>query len=176
MIDGIAYSPAVLEQIEAQRKARMNIITQQVEAKEAEVRAAKAEAEARAQVAETWATEEVQKTRIVVAAEAARDKARLDAEAAELEKKANIARDEGEAARRRLVMQADGALEKKLAAYVEAQKAWAAAFSQRPVPTMVMGGGGNSDQGTLDFSQALQLMVARDMGLDLGMPKNNGNR
>lgn len=171
VIDGVDYPAAVLEQIEAQRKARMNIITQQAEAKEADARAAKAEAEARAQIAETRAAEEVKKTQIVVAAEAARDRARLDAEAAELEKKANIARGEGEAARRRLVMQADGALERKLDAYVRAQEVWAGAFSQRPVPTLVMGGSSTTDNNGLDFTQALQLLVAKDLGLDLGVGK-----
>ena len=175
VIDGIAYPDAVLQQIEAQRKARMNIITQQAEAKEADARAAKAEAEARAQIAETRAAEEVKKTQIVVAAEAARDKAALDAEAAELEKKANIARGEGEAARRRLVMQADGALDKKLNAYVQAQEAWAKAYATRPVPAMVMGGGGNgdTDRGAADFSQAMQLLVAKELGLDLGIQGKN---
>ena len=158
VIDGIEYPDAVLEQIEAQRKARMNIITQQAEAKEADARAAKAEAEARAQIAETRAAEEVKKTQIVVAAEAA-----------ELEKKANIARGEGEAARRRAVMQADGALERKLAAFVEAQKAWAQAYSQRPVPSMIMGGDTNTDGGAVEFSQAMQLLVAKELGLDLGL-------
>lgn len=171
VIDGIAYPENVLKQIEAQRKARMNIITQQAEAKEADARAAKAEAEARAQIAETRAAEEVKKTQIVVAAEAARDKAALDAEAAQLEKTANIARGEGEAARRRLVMQADGALDKKLSAYVQAQKAWATAYSTRPVPSLVMGadGGAGTDQGAANFSQAMQLLVAKELGLDLGI-------
>ena len=174
VIDGIAYPDAVLEQIEAQRKARMNIITQQAEAKEADARAAKAESEARAQIAETRAAEEVKKTQIVVAAEAARDKAVLDAESAELEKQANISRGEGEAARRRLVMQADGALDKKLNAYITAQQAWARAYATRPVPTMVMGGGGgDTDKGSSDFSQAMQLLVAKELGLDLSVNNNN---
>ena len=164
-----------MSQIEAQRKARMNIITQQAEAKEADARAAKAEAEARAQIAETRAAEEVKKTQIVVAAEASRDKAALDAEAAELEKRANIARGEGEAQRRRMVMQADGALDKKLGAYVQSQKAWAQAFATRPVPAMVMGGGGggNTDQNSANFAQAMQLLVAKELGLDLSIDGKN---
>ncbi len=173
VIDHISYSQAVLDQIEAQRSARMNVITQQAQAKEAEARAAKAEAEATAKIAETRAMEEVKKTEIVVAAEAARDRARLDAEAAELEKMANIARGEGEAERRRLVMRADGALEKKLEAYLGAQKAWAAAYSSRPVPSLVMGGGSSgangTDVGTAEFAQMMQLLVAKEMGLDLGI-------
>lgn len=171
VIDHIEYSQAVLDQIEAQRKARMNVITQQAEAKEAEARAAKAEAEAKAQIAETRAREEVEKTKIVVAAEAARDKARLDAESARLEKEANIARGEGEAARRRLVMEADGALEKRLGAYITTQKAWASAYAQRPVPSLVMGGNGagDTDGQTADFTQMMQLLVAKELGLDLGL-------
>lgn len=62
VIDMIAYPQEVLDQIETQRKARMNIITQQAQAKEAEARASKADAEAKAQIAETRAKEEVQKT------------------------------------------------------------------------------------------------------------------
>lgn len=171
VIDGIEYPTAVLDQIETQRKARMNIITQQAQAKEAEARASRAEAEARARIAETRADEEVKKTQMIVAAEAVREKARLDAEAAELEKMANIARGEGEAQHRQLVMEADGALERKLDAWLQAQQAWAQAYSQRPVPTMVLGGGQtDSDQGSLDFSQAMQLLVAKELGLDLGIP------
>lgn len=171
VIDGIQYPEAVLQQIEAQRSARMNIITQQATAKEAEARAAKAGAEAIAQVAETRAAAEVEKTKIIVAAEAARESARLDAEAAELERKANIARGEGEAKRRELEMRADGALDKKLAAMVQIHKAWADAYSRRPVPQMVMGGGGqgDTDSGTVDFSQAMQLLVAKELGLDLSI-------
>ncbi len=171
VIDGIQYPDAVLNQIETQRSARMNIITQQATAKEAEARAAKAGAEAIAQVAETRAAAEVEKTKIIVAAEAKRESARLDAEAAELEKKANIARGEGEAKRRELEMRADGALDKKLAALVQINRSWAEAYSSRPVPQLIMGGdsNGNTDAGTVDFSQAMQLLVAKQLGLDLSI-------
>ncbi len=170
VVDGIEYPPEVLSQIETQRQARMNIITQQAQAKEAEARASKAKAEAEAQIAETRAVEEVAKTKVIVAAEGRRDAARLDAEAARLEKEANIARGEGEATRRELEMRADGALDKKLAALVEIQKAWAEAYSKRPVPSMVMGGAsGDTDRGTVDFSQAMQLLVAKELGLDLSV-------
>jgi len=141
VIDGIAYPDAVLKQIETQRAARMNIITKEAEAKEADARAKKAEAESRAKVAETRATEEVAKTQMIVRAEASKAQAVLDAEkikevaklekeAAEFEKKKQILLGEGEATRKRLVMQADGALQQKLEALVKINANYADALSK----------------------------------------------
>lgn len=185
VIDGITYPDAVLNQIETQRAARMNIITKEAEAKEADARAKKAEAEARAQVAETRAIEEVAKTEMIVRAEAAkeqailqaeqvRDVAKLEKEAAEFEKKKQILLGEGEATRKRLVMQADGALQQKLDAWVKAQEAYAAALGKAQpgalVPTLMMGagnGGGNAG----DLIELLKAKTARDLALDLGVRK-----
>ncbi len=177
VIDEIQYGETVLKQIERQRQARMDIITQQAEAKQADARAAKAEAEARAKVAETRAEAEVAKTKQVVAAEAKREVARLDAEAAKLEMEANIARGKGEAERKRLVMQADGALSKKLEAWVEVQKAYADALSKAQpgalVPYLMMGGGNEKSSG-ISADQWISLMAAkaaRDISLDMRVPK-----
>lgn len=183
VIDGIKYPDNVLAQIEAQRKARMNIITQEAEAKEAEARAKKAVSEAEAAVAETRAQEEIEKTQRIVKAEAdkaeavlqaekVRDVAKLEKDAAEFEKKKQILLGEGEAARKRLVMQADGALEKKLDAWVKAQQAYADALGKaRPgalVPSLMMGGntgGGNAG----DLIELLKAKTAKDLALDLGV-------
>jgi len=70
--------------------------------------------------------------------------AQLDTQAAEQFKRAETLRGEGEAARRRLVMDADGALEKKLQAYIEVSKLYASAIKDYKgnwVPSVVMGGG-----------------------------------
>ncbi len=172
VVDGIEYPQAVLAQIEAQRKARMNIITQQAEAKEAEARAAKANAEAEAKIAETRALEEVQKTKLVVAAEGKREQARLGQEAAEFIKQEQILLGQGEAERKRLVLQADGALAQKLEALKTIQQYWADAYAKRQVPTMVMGGTpGQTDTASTDFSQMMQLLVASQLGVDLTIPK-----
>jgi regulator of protease activity HflC (stomatin/prohibitin superfamily) len=183
-IDKITYSKKVIKQIEQQRQARMDIITQQAQAKRAEARASKAEAEAKAQIAETRAEEEVEKTKRIVKAEAdkkeatllaekRRDVSTLDIQTATAEKKANILRGEGEAARKRLVMAADGALEQKLKAWLSAQKAFASAIKQaKPgaiVPQVVMGGGGGGAGGnpmnTLFGVWAAK--AAKDLSLDL---------
>lgn len=172
VIDNIHYPDTVLEQIETQRKARMNIITVQAQAKEADARASKAGAEAKAQIEETRAKEEVKKTEIVVAAEAERDRAKLRLETAELNKQAEIATGQGEAERRKLVMSADGALEQKLKAWLEAQKAYADALARAQpgalVPTVIMGqngsGGGPSAS---DWITLLTANAARDLALDV---------
>lgn len=98
--------------------------------------------------------------------------ARLDKEAAAQEKLANILRGQGEAERKRLVLNADGALEKKLATYETVNEFWAKAYAQRNVPQWVMGGAGGgtgSNNDVTDFSAMLGMLVAKDMGLDLTM-------
>jgi inorganic triphosphatase YgiF len=70
--------------------------------------------------------------------------AQLDTQAAEQFKRAETLRGEGEAAPRRLVMDAAGALEKKLQAYIELSKLYASAIKDYKgnwVPSVVMGGG-----------------------------------
>lgn len=184
VIDDIVYPEKVLAQIETQRAARMNIITKQAEAQEADARAKKAEAEARAKVAETRAIEEVAKTQMIVRAEAAkaeavleaekkREVAKLQQEAASFTKREQIMLGEGEAARKRLVMQADGALEKKLAAWVDAQKAWAGALSKAQpgalVPTVMMGTDGKGGNNANNFMDLLTAKTAKDLSLDMSV-------
>lgn len=183
VVDDVVYSKQVLEQIERQRKARMDIITQEAEARQAEARAKKAKSEAEAAIEETRAKEEVEKTQRIVKAEAdkaesvlqaqkKRDVAKLDKEAAEFEKQREILLGEGEATRKRLVMQADGALKQKLEAWTDAQKAWADAYSKRNVPSTVFGGSSGSGHGDSDVQKFLQLMsvkAARDLSLDMGV-------
>lgn len=184
VIDGIKYPDNVLAQIEAQRKARMNIITQEAEAKEAEARAKKAKSEAEAAVAETRAKEEIAKTQRIVKAEAdkaeavlqaekVKEVAKLEKEAAEFEKKKQILLGEGEAARKRLVMQADGALEKKLDAWVKAQQAYAEALGKAQpgalVPSLMMGSGSGAGGNAGELIELLKAKTARDLTLDLGV-------
>lgn len=183
VIDQIKYSKVVLKQIEHQRKARMDIITQRAQAQQAEARAQRAAAEAKAQIAETRAKEEVQKTQRTVRAEAdkveavmkaqkRKEVAALDLQAAASEKKANILRGEGEAARRRLNMQADGALTQKLKALVKIHANYAQALgSAKPgalVPQTVIGGAGSGKTSSAsDLISLLLAKTAKDVSLDL---------
>lgn len=181
VIDDIVYPTAVLNQIEKQRTARMDIITQQAEAKKEEAEALKEEAVGRKNVAQSRAKELVQKEQRIVRAEADKAEAilrgeqvkavaKLEKEAAEFEKKKQILLGEGEAKRKDLVMRADGALEKKLDAWVEAQKAYADALSKAQpgalVPSLIMGNSGNGGSAN-DLIDLLKAKTARDLALDL---------
>lgn len=101
-----------------------------------------------------------------------REVAKLKSEAAEFTKQEQIKLGEGEAARKRAVMSADGALEKKLAAYIEVNKAFAAELGkQRWVPEVQMGGNGASGSAAVNLIDLLQVKTARDLALDLGVQK-----
>lgn len=179
VIDGIQYPDAVLKQIEAQRQARMNILTQQAQAKEAEARASKAEAEAKARIAETRAEEEVRKTQLVVQAEAEREQARLAKESAEFWKEEQILRGQGEAERKRMVMQADGALAQKLEAWVKVNELYAnaiASYGGSWVPQVVMGAEGNGNgahpNGANALVDLLMVKTANDLAVDMAIQGN----
>ena len=71
-------------------------------------------------------------------------------------------------------MIADGALEKKLAAYVEVHQFWAEAFSKyqgNVVPTYSMGSsyapGGGGNNAAQNFMDMMTVKTARDLNLDL---------
>ena len=179
------YTEKVRAQIGAQQTALMAVATARAKAQQAEQEAMMAEAEGKANVARDKYEEEQKKVRAIVQAQerlevAELDKASamvqarqrmevaaLDRQAAEATKQQEILLGQGEAERKHLVLQADGALKQKLEAYVQAQQLWANAYAQRQVPSLVMGGGGASatDNESTDFAQMMQLLVARQMGL-----------
>lgn len=185
VIDDIVYPKNVLAQIETQRAARMNIITKEAEAKEADARAKKAVSEGRAQVAETRAAEEVAKTQMIVRAEASKAEAVLNAEkvmevaklekaAAEYEKKKQILLGEGEATRKRLVFQADGALQQKLEALVEINRNYANALAKAQpgalVPAFQMGSSGGGSSATA-FIDLLTAQAAKSLSVNTKIQK-----
>ena len=116
---------------------------------------------------------ELEKSKAMVEAQQRLEVAALDRKAASETKQEEILLGQGEAERKRLILQADGALKEKLQAYVKAQQVWASAYAQRQVPALVMGGAGagETDRSSTDFAQMMQLLVAKQMGLDLSVPK-----
>lgn len=94
----------------------------------------------------------------------------LDAQQALQEKLANIARGEGEAARRAAVLAADGALDAKINAYLEAQRVWAAAFKDyrgNITPQIVTGGSGaGGGNAAMDFMSLMSMQAAKSLALD----------
>lgn len=94
------------------------------------------------------------------------EKARIDAQATK-----TLA--DAEAYAKEAVIKADGALDKKLAAYVEVQKAFADAFSKAPVPSVNMGANGGTGRGgeAQDFLSLLTVKAAKDLQLDMSVKK-----
>lgn len=118
-----------------------------------------------------WAIEK-EKAAIVTRAEAKRDSAKLAMEAAKYSKQALILQGQGEAEKKRLVMQADGALAQKLAAYKDVNalyaKAWGT-YQGQMVPSTVIGGaeGHNATDAFQSFMSLMTAKTAKDLSLDL---------
>lgn len=168
-INSIDYDQQVEEQIKAQQSAIMAVQTAMANSKKADQDRLTVEKQGEANAARAKWDQEVKKATAVTAAEQQKAVAQLELDTAELTKQAAIKRAEGDAEARKLVMAADGALEKKLAAWVEVQKAYADVLGKQPlVPTVMMGGGGSSSPNTA-FMDILQAKAARDLALDLGM-------
>jgi regulator of protease activity HflC (stomatin/prohibitin superfamily) len=95
--------------------------------------------------------------------------AKLNAQAAEQFKTAETLKGEGEAARRKLVMEADGALEKKLEAFVTVNAKYAEALQHcgALVPSIVMGNGNGQTSSATDVMDLIKVNMAKQLSLDL---------
>jgi hypothetical protein len=147
----------------------MEVQTSIAQAKKAEQRAKTVEEEGKANAAQAKWEQERLKAKAVVEAQQKKEVAELERDAASFEKEKQILLGEGEAERKRLVMSADGALAQKLAAWIKAQELWAAAYSKRPVPSVVMGGSGanGTDVSSREFIDMLTIKAAKDLSLDM---------
>lgn len=179
-ITEITYDDTVEAQIQAQQKATMEVQTAMANAKKSEQEVITVQKQGEADAARAKWEQEVIKAKTVTEAEQRRDIAKLDKEAAEFEKQKQILLGQGEAARRTLVMEADGALDKKLEAWVRSQELWAAAIGKYQgalVPQFVMGSNGNGgvpgapQAGVLDFMTLLTAKAAKDLSLDMAVTK-----
>lgn len=178
-INGLAYAAEVEAQIKQQQEMVMAVQTSMMEAKRAEQQRITTEQNGMAEAAKAKWAQEVEKATAVTSAEKNRAVAALDVQTAELQKRAQILRGEGEAEAKRLVMNADGALEKKLAAVVEINAAYAKAiqnYAGNWQPAVVMAGqGGQNSQamvpggGALPLIELLTAKTARDLSLDLSL-------
>lgn len=196
-IKNFVYEDKVQKQIGAQQEAMMSVQTARANALKAQQDALTVEAQGKADVMKSKYIEEQEKVKAEVKADkernvavicaqkqvdvaqkekeqsliaAARNKevASIELDVAKLEKQRQIELGTGEAERKRLVMAADGALEKKLEALVKIQDVWAAAFKDRKVPTTIMGGGASgSDNDVTNFMQLMTLNAAQKLNLDM---------
>jgi NADH dehydrogenase/NADH:ubiquinone oxidoreductase subunit G len=170
------YEDAVERQIQQQQELTMKVQTAVAASKEAEQRAITVAKEGEANAASAKWAQEVEKAKAVTLAQQQFEVAtRWRRRPPRQKKRAEILLGEGEATRKRLVMQADGALEKKLAAYVETQKNWAdamARMTQPVVPGVSMGSGdGKGGNGVTQMMEILGAKAARDLQLELKAAK-----
>lgn len=166
-INDMGYGEKVTRQLAEQQKMTMAVQTSKAKTLQAEQNAITAKKEGEANAATAKAEAEVIKTKLVTEAEQKRDVARLELEAAEFEKQTAIKQGEGEAAKKRLIFQADGALTQRL----EAQKAIAASFADaiknRAVPEVIIGGGSGHGDGDVNaMMQMFMVNQARQMAAD----------
>lgn len=94
---------------------------------------------------------------------------KIQAQAAELEARKIKTLADAEAYAKQRVMSADGALDKKLAAYKEVQRYWAEALKgyQGNITPSIVTGGGNAGNGATNFMEMMGAKAARDLSLDL---------
>jgi len=176
-INNIEYDAQVEEQIKQQQQAIMAVQQAMVNAKKAEQDALTVAKQGEAEAAKAkWAQEVIKATEItkaqqekdVATLQASKNKevAALDLETAKLEAQKTMTEAKAESDAKRLAIQADNALQKRLDAYVEVQKAWAAAAgAQRPTPDVVLGGGGGGTNAA-QLMEMWTVRAARDLGVN----------
>ena len=171
-IERLVYSKIVNDQIEKRQEATTAVQVSQAQALKAIQAAITAEKEGQATAAKAKWEQETIKAKVVTEAQQRLEIATLDAQSAAQYKREQILRGEGDAERRRLVMSADGALDKKLEAYVAVNTVWATNFGKftgQLVPQVNLSGGGpsgNAVSGITARFEVLAAKTARDMALD----------
>ncbi len=181
-IENVIYENAVVEKLSKKIEAstresvsKQNLVTAQQEAMTAEAEGRRKLVEIEYKEKEIQTQQLVQAETQVRLAEKDQEKQKIALQAAKLEAEKIKALADAEAYSKSKVMQADGALEKKLTTYKETQKMWADAFSNykgNMVPLYQTGGGGakSSNAGT-DFMQIMTLKAAKDLNLDMSVKK-----
>ena len=171
-INELKYDSVVEKQIADRQASTTEVQLSMATTLKAEQQAKTAEAQGKAAAAEAKWKQETIKAQAVTQAEQELEVARLNAKAAEQTKRQKILEGEGEAAKARLVMQANGALEQKLAAYVKVNEAYAKAIAEYGgnwVPGTVIGSNGGSYNGAEALINMLNAKTAKDLSLDMNV-------
>lgn len=181
-INAIDYDEAVENQIKQQQAAIMAVQQAMVNAKKAEQDAITVAKQGEAESAKAkWAQEVLKATAVTqaeqekevatVEATQKKDVAALDLDTAKLSAQRTMALAKAEADAKKLQLEANNALEQRLTAYVDVQKAWATAYgAQRQVPDIQMGSSSSSgmSQSLVDL---LMTKTARDLNISSTPPK-----
>lgn len=175
-INAIIYDKNVEAQIATQQQATMQVQTAIANAKRAEQDAITAQKQGEADAAKAKWEQEVLKAKAVTEAEQQLAVQELNTKKAASYKNQQILEGEGDAAKKKLVMQANGALEQKLDAWLKAQQYWSDAFKGyqgNVVPLYQSGGTNNGGNAAQNFMEMMMMKNARDLNLDLGNRKGN---
>ena len=174
-INEIVFSGTVTKQIADQQRLVMAVQTSKANAQKATQDAITTMKQGEADAAKAKWEQEVIKARLVTEAESRNRVAELDVKTADLRKQKDILEGQGIATKKRLIMEADGALDQKLQAYKEVQKYWADAFGAYGgslVPTFVSGGSGsNGGNAGLNFMELMTAKAQMDLSLNLNNKK-----
>lgn len=184
------FEPKTLKQISDKREAEMAIITAKANANKAVWQQKQIKADGEKEVERVRYEQLRLKEKETIIADRKKQVAVIDAErikevniqqeqaalidvrTAKQEGIATKTRADAEAYAKKAVIMADGALDKKLAAYKEVQAAWAKAYSNRKVPSMVMGASaGDINSDTSQFQSMLNALIAKDLMVDAKVSK-----
>lgn len=171
-ISELKYDSVVEKQIAERQKAITQVQNARANALRAEQDAITVAKQGEADAAKAKWEQEVIKAKEVTLAQQKLEVARLAAEAAAQTKREQILLGEGEAERKKLVMQADGALDPKLKAYIEVNAKYAEAIAKYQgdwVPKVVMGNSGGKGNGAQDMIDLLSVKTAKELGLDMSV-------
>ena len=172
-INEIKYDEAVETQIKERQKATTSVQIGKANAARAEQDAITTEQQGKANAAKAKWEQEVENAKTIANAQAKVTIADASVKEAESYKKAEILKGEGEATHKKLVMEADGQLDKKLEAIVKINTLYADAIkSAQPgawSPSIVMGGGGqaNGGQNASNLVELMTAKTAKELGVDL---------
>ena len=168
------------DQVDKKLEQKIEASTQESISKQklitAQQEALTAKAEGEKIIAETRAREEASKIEATIRAEKNREVAKIQKEEAEYLRQKLILEGQGEAEKKRLIMAADGALDKKLNAWVDVNKRYAEAIEKYTgnwVPQVSMGGSNQAGGGgSQDLINMLMAKTAKDLALDVSVKKN----
>lgn len=168
-INSIDYDKEVEAQIKTQQQAIMSVQTAIANAKKAEQDKFTVEQQGMANAAKAKWEQEVLKATAITEAQQQLEVQELATKTSASHKQQLILEGEGEATKKQLEMQANGALEQKLAAWVDVNKAYAAAMSNSNwVPTTIMGGGmgASYNTGAMNLIDLMTAKTAQDLNLN----------
>lgn len=178
-INQIDYDAQVEEQIKQQQQALMAVQQALINSKKAEQDALTVAKQGEAEAAKAkWAQEVIKATEItkaqqekeVATLQASKNKevAALGLETAKLDAQTTITAAKAGSDAKKLELQANNALEKRLEAYVEVNRNYAAALAaHRQTPDIVMGGGGNSNNNAQNMIDLMTVKTAKDLNVSV---------